>query len=454
MKTPVSHFNNEKAMLEFFISKVAKLDPDLIVAHGLCSGMFDTLIDKIDKHKVNLWSRIGRFKKNLIPKSSKKDISFGGFWIPRQATIGRLLCDTFLTARELVRETNYNLTELARTQLGVKRDEFDPAIIKEKYSKKSEDLQSLIVHTEMDSYLTIQLLFKLAIIPLTKQLTNIAGNLWYRSLQNARAERNEWLLLHEFNAKNFICPDKEMSKKPRFDEVDENDNDDDKPGKRKKAAYTGGLVLDPKPGLYDKIVLLLDFNSLYPSIIQEYNLCFTTVDRVTTHNFNGEEVQDAKLDEVDVPDRATYEKDAILPGILKMLVEKRRVVKTQIKKEQDQGRLDQLDIKQKALKVTANSMYGCLGFSSSRFYAKAIAALITRKGRNALEATVKITTEHLNYNVVYGDTDSIMIDTGIKNLKEALLIGEEIKKAVNKEYKCLEIEIDGVFRSLLLLKKK
>ena len=99
-------------------------------------------------------------------------------------------------------------------------------------------------------------------------------------------------------------------------------------------------------------------------------------------------------------------------------------------------------------------MYGCLGFGSSRFHAKAIAALITRTGREILLKTKDIAETKLGFNVVYGDTDSIMINTGTSNLKDALEMGKKLKAEVNVLFKCLEIEIDGVFKSLLLLKKK
>lgn len=107
----------------------------------------------------------------------------------------------------------------------------------------------------------------------------------------------EYLLLHEFHLRKFILPDKLSQKEKEKeagkrkapvhgDKVDPQPDgeDGDNPeatsdnalGKKGKKgpAYLGGLVLEPKKGLYDKYILLLDFNSLYPSIIQVHSTSF------------------------------------------------------------------------------------------------------------------------------------------------------------------------------------
>jgi DNA polymerase alpha subunit A len=468
-------------MLEVFINKLHTIDPDLLVAHGLCSNIIEVLLARIQFLRIAHWSRLGRMKRNQMP-GRKMDGGFQGHsWVPRQVSCGRLLVDTFLNSKELIRETNYDLGNLAKTQLKKDRREFDDEMLPRIF-QTSKTIFQLVDHTETDAFLTHSLMMHLQIIPLTKQLTTIAGNLWFRSLQNARAERNEWLLMHEFYQRKFLCPDKKTlsardAKKSLFGDEMANEAGGEAKGKagkgpkRKKAKYGGGLVLEPKAGFYDSIILLLDFNSLYPSIIMEYNLCFTTVARRHTKNYDGSEMKALTVAQMDNPDdeeaandgaemaelpqkTGTAGKDAILPNVLRNLVQKRKLVKDQIKKEKDPVKLGQLDIRQKALKLTANSMYGCLGFSSSRFHAQAIAALITRTGRETLLKTKDIAEEKLGFNVVYGDTDSIMINTGTQVLSDSLKMGQQLKAEVNVLYKCLEIEIDGVFKSLLLLKKK
>lgn len=113
------------------------------------------------------------------------------------------------------------------------------------------------------------------------------------------------------------------------------------------------------------------------------------------------------------------------------------------------------NIRQQALKLTANSMYGCLGFAGSRFLAMPLAQLITAQGRNILQATVSLAAT-LGLDVIYGDTDSIMIHTGLgrERLADAKRLATTLKRAVNERYRLLEIELDGVFGRLLLLKKK
>ena len=104
-----------------------------------------------------------------------------------------------------------------------------------------------------------------------------------KTLNGGRAERNEYILLHEFHRLKYICPDKTWGKKAAAVAVKAEAEDFEAadgvgvPSKAKRDKYQGGLVFEPKRGLWDKYILVMDFNSLYPSIIQEYNIDFTTV---------------------------------------------------------------------------------------------------------------------------------------------------------------------------------
>lgn len=160
---------------------------------------------------------------------------------------------------------------------------------------KTQSLLELLESTVCDATYSLRIAAELNALPLAVGITNICGNVLSRTLAGGRSERNEYLLLHAFVERQFIVPDKTpFSKKtaePDLDDEDEAGGGGDTGGagkkaksSRKKPAYAGGLVLEPKRGFYDKFILLVDFNSLYPSIIQEYNICFTTVKSGSSHD--------------------------------------------------------------------------------------------------------------------------------------------------------------------------
>ena len=478
---PLAVHPNEYALLSFLLAKLQNTEFDIIVGHYVVGFDLDILLHRLDKLKVPRWDRIGRLKRARMPNLGNGGGGFGGGAPPgmMQALAGRLVCDTYLAAREYHgREVDYTLKTLAGSLLKESKDELNLSNMHQ-YWNSVDGLLRVLKSSVADCRLSLGVMFALNVLPLTLQISTLTGYMWSKVLVGNRSARIESLLLHEFHGRKFLLPDKltkrekavlEAGRKSKkaakkaaeridkeqgtdavvgvIENIDE-EEDEDTPmvgataskRNRRKPAFQGGYVLEPKKGLYDKYILLLDFNSLYPSIIQEYNICFTTVERPK----DGEMAQ--------LPATSGGEM-APLPATIKNLVDRRRAVKALLKSECDPVLRHQHDVKQMALKITANSMYGCLGFEGARFYAKPLAELVTSRGREILASTVALVDQLEGLEVVYGDTDSIMVYTGSVDLDEVRKAGIRIKKEVNARYRLLELDLDGFYRRMLLLKKK
>ncbi|KAI2637333.1 hypothetical protein GGS21DRAFT_472645 [Xylaria nigripes] len=434
---------SEADILSFFLAQIDFVDPDVLLGHQLEGVDYSIILNRLQQKKTPQWARLGRLRRTQWPASIGK--AGGNVFAERQVMAGRLLCDLANEAGKslMYKCQTWSLTEMCSIYLGgdARRRDFDSETALKTWAAEKNGLMDYITHIEADTYFIAALALRTQILPLTKILTNLAGNSWARTLTGTRAERNEYILLHEFHRNKYICPDKQYFK--GRSKVENEADDEDAAASKKKDKYKGGLVFEPEKGLYDKFVLVMDFNSLYPSIIQEFNICFTTVER-------------SALSEEDdgVPEVPIEQEQGILPKLIATLVSRRRQVKSLMKdKNATPEQLATWDIKQLALKLTANSMYGCLGYTKSRFYARPLAVLVTFKGREILRSTKEL-AESKSLQVIYGDTDSVMINANVESVADALKVGNDFKKAVNERYRLLEIDIDNVFRRILLQAKK
>lgn len=483
----VKCFSSERQLLLQFLSWLRDEDPDVLVGHSFMSFDVDVLLHRMSALKIQEWSYLGRIHKSL-DRMPKLQAGAGGAgaatWDEQNSLAGRLVADSYLLSREYHKTQNYKLRSLAAEfgLTGVRGDALtegtiDLPVIQNvpAFLSTPAGAAEIVARCDDKAILSMRVLERLQVIPLTKRLTCIAGNTWQRTLSSARAERIEYLLLHQFHDRKYVLPDRQNAASKRAGKRPAGGAEEDMDDGKRKAKFAGGMVLEPKRGLYSDFVALLDFNSLYPSLMQEFLVCFTTVTRPV-----GDEL-------ANVPDDSTLvcsacqgkvEKGSckllsscnhrcVLPKSVRQLVLARREIKRQLSSlpaNAPPGKREQLDVSQKALKLTANSIYGCLGFEMSRFFAQPLAELITRKGREALEQTVHLVgnmklgaDERLQ--VIYGDTDSVMLSTGIMRgtpdaLPRAVALATRVKEQVNKQYTMLEIDIDGLFQSLLLVRKK
>lgn len=187
--------------------------------------------------------------------------------------------------------------------------------------------------------------------------------------------------------------------------------------------YKGAYVVQPLAGLYEHIATF-DFNSMYPNIIIDFNICFTTlvnkntkIDEEKVNIFEWTET-DEKTGEVTVHKHRFIKREfyiGILPKICKNFLTMRKNIRKQISPDNQEVINMILDAKQKALKVLANTVYGALGYAkqSGKITLLEGAETICYIGRKLIKESGKIVEDELNGKVVYGDTDSIMVDIGL-----------------------------------------
>ena len=235
------------------------------------------------------------------------------------------------------------------------------------------------------------------------------------------------------------------------------------------------LVMEPQSAFYNGPLLVLDFQSLYPSVMIAYNYCYSTfMGRIV--NWRGQNKigftefnREAKLLEllkdkiIIAPNGMMYVRPEIRKSLLaKMLgeiLETRVMVKSGMKADKSDRTLQRLlNNRQLALKLIANVTYGYTSASfSGRMPCSEIADSIVQTGRETLEKAIALihSVERWGAEVVYGDTDSLFVYLKGRTRDEAFDIGNEIATTItDMNPRPVKLKFEKVYTPSILLAKK
>ncbi|QKX63913.1 uncharacterized protein TRUGW13939_11085 [Talaromyces rugulosus] len=235
------------------------------------------------------------------------------------------------------------------------------------------------------------------------------------------------------------------------------------------------LVMEPQSDFYPSPLLVLDFQSLYPSIMIAYNYCYSTFlgrlvswrgrNKMGVIDYEREcRLLELLQDDINIaPNGMMYVKPKIrrslMARMLSEILETRVMVKGGMKVDKDDKNLQRLlNHRQLALKLIANVTYGYTSASfSGRMPCSEIADSIVQTARETLERAIALihSVERWNAEVVYGDTDSLFVHLKGRTRDQAFTIGEEISKAVTKmNPRPIKLKFEKVYHPCVLIAKK
>jgi DNA polymerase-2 len=406
----VSHaepVHSERELLHRLLVYLDELDPDVLTGWNVVDFDFAVLARRARHYAIPL--RVGR-SDDVFDLRREQSYTRES----RAITYGRVVLDGLSLVRgAFIRLEDYKLETAARTLLGrgklIAGDDRGAEIDR----LYRDDIERFVAYNLEDARLVHDILAHTGLVALAVERSLLTGMPLDRV--SAAIASVDSLYLGALRARGRVAPSVGREPAP--------------------TPLTGGYVMDSIPGLY-RNVLVFDFKSLYPSIIRTFNLDPLSLMRA----------DDDEPDALTAPNGARFSRRA--RGILPELVE-------HLARERERAKAAGHAVKANAIKILMNSLYGVLGAEASRLFCPAVANAITHFGQ-LLIRTAAEGAAAAGYRVIYGDTDSLFVESGETSAAAALVRAEELRIAVGAavaarirdEFGCashLELEFEKLY---------
>jgi DNA polymerase-2 len=353
----------EAALLAAVVARIRALDPDLIVGWNVVDFDLRVLARRCAAQRIPC--AIGR-----IPGEIRFDQDHTFTRQGRAEIAGRMVLDGAGLTRDALRLEDYRLDTVARAVLGRGKllDAEVPDAALEIQRLHREDPEALVAYNREDARLVLAILDREGLIDLTLERSLLTGMQLDRV--GASIANFDLVYLPELRRRGVVAPNVDLG--------------------RASALVQGGAVLDSVPGVF-RNVAVLDFKSLYPSLIRTFNL-----DPLAHARARAREL--ATSEPIEAPNGARFARDdAILPTVIDRFMESREAAKRRGDRHADQ-----------AIKIMMNALFGVLGSTACRFFDAEVANAITGFGQQTL-AWTRAAFEDEGFRVLYGDTDSVFV---------------------------------------------
>ncbi len=415
-ETTIQWVENEYALLQALCQWFEQFDPDVIIGWNVIDFDFRLLHKRAEWHKMKLI--LGRGQQASFFRSASQTQQ-GFITIPGRVVLDGI--DTLKTATYQFR--SWSLESVSQELLGEGKDIHNVHDRMDEINRMyHRDKPSLAKYNLQDCVLVNKIFQHTHLLDFAIERSRLTGVELDRVGGSVAAFTN--LYLPQLHRAGYAAPNLHSEN---------------------WMASPGGYVMDSLPGLYDS-VLVLDFKSLYPSIIRSF-----LIDPLGL--IEGLKLEIGNNDEQAVPGfrgGQFHRSKHFLPHMIENLWAARDVAKKNNDKAFSQ-----------AIKIIMNSFYGVLGSSGCRFFDTRLASSITMRGHEIMKQT-KVLVEEQGYQVIYGDTDSTFVSLGREHTQaEADAIGKKLVRHINQWWSehlkqtyaltsMLEIEYETHYRKFLM----